>query len=82
MFQDGTQEGIREHFEISIRFRHMIEQRISRLEGDASHDEAAMKCLKDSDHIRRQMRLIAAQRAEAKRMRRFLENSSTRVPRQ
>jgi hypothetical protein len=36
--------------------------------------------LENSDHITRQMRLVAAERQEANRMRRFLERSSTRGP--
>jgi hypothetical protein len=32
------------------------------------------------DHIRRQLRLVAAQRAEALRMRLFLDRSKTRLP--
>ena len=81
MFQDSMEERVQEHFEISVRFRQLIELRISRLEGDAWNDESTMKILKDGDHIRRQMRLIKAQRAEANRMRRFLENCSTRPSR-
>lgn len=80
MCHDGADEGIREHFEISIRFRNMIEQRITRLETDASNDEAAAKHLGNSDHVRRQLCLVAAQRNEALRMRRFLEHSTTRMP--
>jgi hypothetical protein len=80
MSQDGTEESIREHVEIGIRFRRMIEQRIARLEADASNDEAEVKRLCSSDHIRRQMCLVSAQRNEALRMRRFLEKSSIRLP--
>jgi hypothetical protein len=36
--------------------------------------------LRHGDHIRRHMRLIAVQRAEARRMRGFLEDSGTRIP--
>jgi hypothetical protein len=67
-------------FEISARFRKMIEGRIARLEEDANQDEALLPHLENSDHARRQRRLIEAQRAEAMRMRRFLENSRTRFP--
>lgn len=68
-------------FEISIRFRHAIEARIARLESDANHDEAMLVNLVSNDHMRRQMRLVAVQRDEAARMRRFLDQSKTRAPR-
>jgi hypothetical protein len=70
----------REGFEISTRFRRLIEERIERLEKDADADEARLAALRHGDHIRRHMRLIAVQRAEARRMRGFLENSGTRIP--
>ena len=73
----AAQEG----FEISPRFRQTIEERIARLERDANHDEAQIDLLNDIDHIRRQMRLVAAQRAEALRMRLFLDRARTRLPR-
>jgi len=72
-----AQEG----FEISPRFRQTVEERIARLERDAAHDEAQLDRLDDIDHIRRQMRLVAAQRAEALRMRIFLDRARTRLPR-
>lgn len=65
-------------FEVSPRFRQMIEQRIARLEGDAMHDEAVIPLLENSDHVRRQRRLVKAQRDEAARMRRFLDRSRPR----
>ena len=70
---------IRQQVEISPRFRHTIEQRIARLEQDAEHDEAQIAALNDVDHIRRQLRLVAVQRAEALRMRLFLDRARTRV---
>ena len=70
-----------EGFEISPRFRHTIEERIARLEKDAVFDEAQVAALEDGDHIRRHMRLVAMQRAEALRMRLFLDRSRTRLPR-
>lgn len=70
----------RECFEISPRFRIMIQHRIERLEQDAIRDEDQVPHLEDIDHIRRQMRLVAAQRAEALRMRLFLDRARTRVP--
>ena len=70
-----------ESFEIGPRFRQSIEERIARLERDANHDEAQMDLLNDIDHIRRQMRLVAAERAEALRMRLFLDRARTRLPR-
>lgn len=72
-----AQEG----FEISPKFRKTVEERIARLERDAEYDEAQMNLLEDIDHIRRQMRLIAAQRSEALRMRLFLDRAKTRLPR-
>jgi ribosome-associated translation inhibitor RaiA len=73
----ATQEG----FEISPRFRQRVEERIARLEKDAAFDEAQVEFLEDIDHVRRQMRLVAAERAEALRMRLFLDRSKTRLPR-
>lgn len=70
-----------ESFEISPRFRQRVEERIVRLERDARHDEAQLDRLDDIDHIRRQMRLVATQRAEALRMRIFLDHARTRLPR-
>jgi hypothetical protein len=72
----AAQEG----FEISPRFRQTIEERIARLERDADYDEAQMDLLDDIDHIRRQMRLVAAERAEALRMRIFLDRTKNRLP--
>ncbi len=68
-------------FEISPRFRQTVEDRIARLERDAASDEAELDRLDDIDHIRRHMRLVAAQRAEALRMRIFIERARTRLPR-
>jgi ribosome-associated translation inhibitor RaiA len=70
-----------EGFEISPRFRRTVEERIARLERDAERDEAQVAMLVDGDHIRRQMRLVAAERAEALRMRLFLDRSKPRLPR-
>jgi hypothetical protein len=70
-----------ESFEISPRFRRTVEERIARLERDAVYDEAQVSDLVDGDHIRRQMRLVAIQRAEALRMRLFLDRARTRLPR-
>jgi hypothetical protein len=69
-----------ESFEISPRFRQSIEERIARLERDADLDEAQLARLENADHIRRQMRLVATQRAEAMRMRIFLDRATTRPP--
>lgn len=68
-------------FEISPRFRRTIEERILRLESDANFDEQQIDRLEDIDHIRRQMRLVAVERAEALRMRLFLDRANTRLPR-
>lgn len=70
-----------ESFEISPRFRQTVEARIARLERDAILDEAELDRLDDIDHICRHMRLVAAERAEALRLRLFLDNSRTRLPR-
>jgi hypothetical protein len=67
-----------ESFEISPRFRRSVEERIARLERDAVNDEAQVATLHDVDHIHRQMRLVAMQRAEALRMRLFLDRSKSR----
>ena len=73
--------AIQEGFEISPRFRQTVEERIARLERDAAQDETQIERLDDIDHIRRHMRLVTAQRAEALRMRIFLERARTRLPR-
>jgi hypothetical protein len=70
-----------ESFEISLRFRRSVEERIARLERDAENDEAQAYALADGDHVRRQMRLVAIQRSEALRMRLFLDRARTRLPR-
>ncbi len=64
--------------EISPRFRAMIEERIVRLEQDATRDEAQIAALDDLDHIRRHLRLVAVERAEALRMRLFLDRARSR----
>ncbi len=66
-------------FEISPRFRHTVEERIERLEKGAEYDEAQIAVLENEDHVRRQMRLVAMQRAEALRMRLFLDSAQARV---
>jgi ribosome-associated translation inhibitor RaiA len=73
--------SLAEGFEISPRFRRMVETRIERLEKDAVADEAQVALLKNGDHIKRHMRLVAMQRAEALRMRLFLDRAKTRLPR-
>ncbi len=73
--------AVQESFEISPRFRQTVEERIARLERDAAYDEAQLDRLDDIDHVRRQMRLVAAERAEALRMRIFLERARPRLPR-
>jgi len=70
-----------ESYEISPRFQRTVEERIARLERDAQSDESLVAQLLDGDHIRRQMRLVAIQRAEALRMRLFLDRARTRLPR-
>jgi hypothetical protein len=75
-----TNGAIRESYEISPRFRSSIEERIARLERDAANDEAQVAVLDDADHICRQMRLVAAERAEALRLRLFLDRAQTRLP--
>jgi hypothetical protein len=76
-----AENPITERIEISPRFRKTIEERIVRLEEGADHDEAQLKYLTSPDHIRRQTLLIAMQRAEALRMRLFLDRAGTRLPR-
>lgn len=73
-FDSNREEG----FEISPRFRRTLEERLSRLESDADQDEALIQYLASSDHIRRQRRLVAAERAEALRLRIFLDRARTR----
>ena len=76
-----TQCSAQEGFEISPRFRQTVEERIARLERDAAYDESQIERLDDIDHIRRQMRLVTAQRSEALRMRIFLDRARPRLPR-
>lgn len=71
----------RETYEISPRFRKSMEDRIERLERDAVEDERMLIVLDHPDHIRRHLRLVAVQRAEALRMRLFLDRSRARFPR-
>ena len=71
-----TNSAVYEGYEISSRFRTMLETRIERLEREANIDESAMAQLDDVDHIRRHMRLVAMQRADALRMRLFLDRAS------
>lgn len=70
-----------ESIEISPNFRARLEERIARLEQDAAWDEETLEALTHVDHIRRHRRLIAVQRAEALRMRLFLDRSRVRLPR-
>jgi len=74
----AIQSAVQEGFEISPKFRQTVEERIARLERGAEYDEAQIERLDDIDHIRRQMRLVTAQRAEALRMRIFLDRARTR----
>ena len=76
-----TNCAVNESYEISPRFRRTVEDRIARLERDAQSDEALVAQLLNGDHICRQMRLVALQRAEALRMRLFLDRARTRLPR-
>ena len=76
-----TSSTANEGFEISPRFRRTVEERIARLERDAERDEAEAAHLWDPDHIRRHMRLVFMQRAEALRMRLFLDRSKMRPQR-
>jgi ribosome-associated translation inhibitor RaiA len=68
-------------FEISPRFRQSLEERVARLERDATEDERMLAHLENEDHLRRHRRLIAVQRAEALRMRLFLDRARHRLPR-
>jgi hypothetical protein len=77
----GARGLLNDTFEISPRFRQSLEERIERLERDAVTDEAIALSLIDEEHIRRHLRLVAAQRAEALRMRIFLDKAKTRLPR-
>ena len=72
--------AVQEGFEISPKFRQTVEERVARLEQGATYDEAQIERLDDIDHIRRQMRLVAAQRSEALRMRLFLDRARNRTP--
>src|ERR1035441_9042406 len=65
-----TNFAVNESYEISPRFQRTIEERVARLEKDADCDEAFAAQLANGDHIRRQMRLVAVQRAERSEERR------------
>ncbi len=78
MFHEFAEQNV---IEISPRFRRTIEERVARLERDAEYDEAQVARLENADHICRQMRLVAVERAEALRMRLFLDRAGTRLPR-
>ena len=71
----------KERFEVSRRFRESLEKRIIVLERDAIADEQTLAGLQHADHIRRHRRLVAVQRAEALRMRLFLDRTQSRLPR-
>jgi uncharacterized coiled-coil protein SlyX len=75
------QTAVPESYEISNRFRQSLEARIHRLERDAAWDEATLTALTHEDHFRRHQRLIAVQRAEAQRLRTFLDRARVRLPR-
>jgi hypothetical protein len=57
------------HFEISGRFREVVEARIERLELDAAQDALTLPQLTDPAHIERHRLLITAQIDEAIRLR-------------
>ena len=76
-----TNRVANEGFQISPRFRRSVEERIARLERDAEQDEAQVAHLDNGDHIRRHMRMVFMQRAEALRMRLFLDRAETRLAR-
>ena len=67
-----------DRLENNPRFRRTIENRIAQLERDADLDEAQIAKLDDVDHIRRHMRLVIAERAEALRMRLLLDRAAIR----
>lgn len=70
-----------EPYEIGPSLRAAFEKRIARLEEDAARDEAWVEHIETPDHIRRHMRLVAIERAEALRMRLFLDRTTTRPSR-
>ncbi len=76
----NTNTPVENVYEISPRFRRMIEERIDRLERDAVTDELNLNSIDNEDHMRRHLRLVAVQRAEALRMRLFLNQARTRIP--
>ena len=76
-----TNCAVNDGFEISPRFRRTVEERIARLERDATFDESQIDQLTDGDHIRHHMRLVAMQRSESLRMRLFLDRANNRLPR-
>ncbi len=77
----NAEPNARNCYEISLRFRNSLEERIARLEKDAVADESMLARLECEDHIRRHRRLVAVQRAEALRIRLFLDRTRSRIPR-
>jgi hypothetical protein len=67
-----------EPYEISLRFRQSVQDRIDRLEEDADRDELLVSSLLSEDHRSRQLKLIEAQRREAHRMRELLSYTRLR----
>jgi hypothetical protein len=65
-------------YEIGARFRKLLEDRIERLESDADADELALAAIVHADHQRRHQRLIQVERAEALRLRIFLDKTRVR----
>lgn len=69
----------REPYEISARFYHALQAKALTLEEGAQKDEVFASTLGNPGHLRRQHRLIQAQRDQAKRVRSFLAAARIRV---
>ena len=75
------EKSIHETYLISQRFHRAIQAKALTLEVDALRDELAACSIENADQLRRQMRLIQAQRDEAERLRDFLTRTNVRPAR-
>ena len=67
-----------EPYEIGLSFYRAVQAKALLLEVDALRDELAASSIDNPDQLRRQMRLIQAQRDEAERLRDFLTRTTVR----
>jgi fructose-bisphosphate aldolase class 1 len=68
-----------EPYEISARFYRALQEEAMSLEADAKKDEAFAASLSHPEHVRRQNRLVRAQRERARDLRNFLAKAEIRI---